>query len=143
MEKSGITNKKDLIFVFIGLATFLLSGYVLRGIHPPESIFYMFVIFGLLFGLGILVNKERSGDFVAKAFVISFVTLFLISGVFFAWSAHSHMYSKSINADRLDYIPEDFVVVTEEELNDYPALKEAIETPSYVKASPGDWRRTI
>jgi hypothetical protein len=43
----------------------------------------------------------------------------------------------------LQTIPEEFAVVTEEELNDYPALKEVIETQNYVKADPDEWMRTI
>ncbi|WP_236622677.1 hypothetical protein [Methanococcoides methylutens] len=103
----------------------------------------MLLIYWILFGTGILVSRERSRVFVVNAFVMSFVALLLISAGFFAWSVHSHMYSKTIDAELLDYTPEDFVVVTEEELNEYPALKEAIEAQSYVKASPGEWRRTI
>ncbi|WP_440952276.1 hypothetical protein [Methanococcoides sp. FTZ1] len=136
-------QKKYIIFFCIGIFTFFLGGYVLRGFHPPQNIYMMFLIYWILFGTGILVSRERSRVFVVNAFVISFVALLLISAGFFAWSAYSHMYSKSIDADLLDYTPEEFVVVTEEELNDYPALKEAIETQSYVKASPGEWRRTI
>ncbi|MGM0771971.1 MAG: hypothetical protein ACQESU_10275, partial [Halobacteriota archaeon] len=100
-------------------------------------------IYWILFGTGILVSRERSRVFVVNAFVISFVALLMISAGFFAWSAYSHMHSKTIDADRLVYIPEDFVVVTEEELKDYPALKEAIETQTYVKANSGEWERTI
>ncbi|WP_048063125.1 hypothetical protein [Methanococcoides burtonii] len=103
----------------------------------------MLLIYWILFGTGILVCKERSSVFVAKAFIISFMALLLISAGFFVWSAHSHMYSKTIDADRFDYTPADFVVVTEEKLNEYPALKEAIETQEFVKASSGEWRRTI
>lgn len=79
----------------------------------------------------------------AKAFVISFVALFFISAGFFAYSGHKHMNAKWIDAEQLQTIPEEFAVVTEEELNDYPALKEAMETPGYVKADPDEWMRTI
>jgi ABC-type iron transport system FetAB permease component len=135
-------QKKYIIFFCLGILTFFLSGYLLRGIHPPQSIYLMLLVYWVLVGTGILVCKERSSVFVAKAFIISFMALLLISVGFFAWSAHSHMYAKYIDADRLDYTPEDFVVVTEEELNEYPALKKAIETQSYVKVSPREWRRT-
>lgn len=139
-----LTNmQQSIMFFCLGIFTFLLSGYLLRGIHPPQSIYLMFLVYFLLVGTGILISKDRSRDFVAKAFVISFLALFLISAGFFAYSAQSHMYSTSINADQLQTIPEEFVVVTEEELNEFSALKEAIETQSYVKASPGEWRRTI
>ncbi|AKB84912.1 hypothetical protein [Methanococcoides methylutens] len=143
MDNLTDIQKKYIFFFCIGIFTFYLSGYVLRGFHPPQNIYLMLLIYGILFGIGILFSKERSSVFVVNAFVISFVALLLISAGFFAWSAYGHMNSKSISADLLDYTPEDFVVVTEEELNDYPALKETIETQRYVKASPGEWRRTI
>ncbi|UGV39808.1 MULTISPECIES: hypothetical protein [Methanococcoides] len=142
MEIFGIESKW-IVFFCIGIFTFFLSGYILRGIHPPTNAFLMLLVYWVLFGTGILAYKERSAGFVAKAFVISFMALLLISVGFFAWSAHRHTYSTEIDADRLDFVPEEFVVVTEEELNDYPALKEAIETQTYVKANPGEWTRTI
>ncbi|NOQ48877.1 MAG: hypothetical protein GQ576_07070 [Methanococcoides sp.] len=142
MSKTN-TRNKYIMFFCLGILTFLLSGYLLRGIHPPQSIYLMLLVYWVLFGTGILICKDRSRVFVAKAFVISFAALFLISVSFFAVSAHNHMYSKTIDANLLEIIPEDFVVVTEEELNEFPALKEAIETQNYVKADPGEWRRTI
>ncbi|TQD28426.1 hypothetical protein [Methanolobus vulcani] len=71
------------------------------------------------------------------------VVFFLLFAAFFMWSAYNHMYSKEIDARLLDTVPDEFVIVTEEELNDYPALKEAIDTQSYVKANPHEWSKTI
>ncbi|WP_244603645.1 hypothetical protein [Methanococcoides sp. AM1] len=143
MDSLTSIQKKYIIFFCLGIFAFYLSGYVLRGFHPPQNIYLMLLIFLILFGIGVVASREISSVFVVNAFVISFVALLLISAGFFAWSAHSHMYSKTIDAELLDYTPEDFVVVTEEELKEYPALKETIETQSYVKASPGEWERTI
>jgi hypothetical protein len=142
MKISGIESKW-IVFFCIGIFTFLLSGYILRGIHPPQNVFLMLLVYVVLFGAGILTYKERSSKFIAKAFIISFMALFLISAGFFVWSAQSHMNAKYIDADQLDYVPEEFVVVTEEELKEYPALKETIETQKYVKANSGEWTRTI
>jgi hypothetical protein len=103
----------------------------------------MLLVYWVLFGTGILVCKDRSSVFVAKAFIISFMALLLISVGFFVWGAYSHMNSTTIDADLLETIPEEFVVVTEEELNEYPSLKEAIATQSYVKADPDEWMQTI
>lgn len=136
-------NKINLLFGCIGFATFLISGYVLRGFHPPESILYMLVIFGVLFTFGIIASKEHSKDFIIKGFMISFVTLLLISTAFFAASVHGHMNAKWIDAYRLDGMPDDFVVLTESDLNAYPDLKEAIETQSSVKTTQGEFIRTI
>jgi hypothetical protein len=142
MKISGIESKW-IVFFCIGIFTFLLSGYLFRGIHPPLNAFLMLLIYVILFGTGILVYNERSDKFVAKAFAISLMALLLISVSFFALSAHSHMSAKYIDADQLDYVPEEFIVVTEEELEKYPALRETIETQMYVQANPGEWTRTI
>ncbi|MEL4304855.1 hypothetical protein [Methanococcoides sp. LMO-2] len=53
------------------------------------------------------------------------------------------MHSKSIDSDRSNYVPEVFVVVTEEKFNAYSSPKKIIETRAYIKASPSEWRRTI
>ncbi len=53
------------------------------------------------------------------------------------------MHSKAIDAEILETVPDEFVVVTEEVLNEYPALREAIETQSYAEADPDEWKRTI
>lgn len=72
-----------LIFVFIGIITFFLSGFALQGIHPPTSIYLMFVIYGLLFAGGLLISRKWSLIFIFKAFIASFVSLLLISVAFF------------------------------------------------------------
>jgi len=88
MNENSMRNKL-IMFFCLGIFTFFLSGYILRGIHPPQSILLMFLVYLILFGIGVFVSKERSRDFVATAFVISFVALFLICAVFFAWSAET------------------------------------------------------
>ncbi|WP_269849633.1 hypothetical protein [Methanosarcina horonobensis] len=41
-------------------------------------------------------------------------------------------------------MPDEFVIVTEEELDEYPVLKKAIESPGeYFSANPDEWERTI
>ncbi len=142
MNKTTARNKY-LMFFAIGIISFYLSGYILRGIHPPQSVYLMLLVYWILFGIGILVCKERSRGFVVKAFAVSFAALFLISAGFFAWGAYNHINSKAIDAERLQTVPDEFAVVTEEELNEYPALKEAITSQSIVKVRPGEWRRTI
>ncbi|NOR49274.1 MAG: hypothetical protein GQ533_14730 [Methanosarcinaceae archaeon] len=137
------TRNKYLMFFAIGIISFYLSGYLLRGIHPPQSVFLMLLVYWILFGIGILVCKERSRGFVVKAFAVSFAALFLISAGFFALGAYNHYDSKYIDAERLQTVPDEFAVVTEEELNEYPALKETITSQSIVKVRPDEWRRTI
>lgn len=93
---------KYLFFFFLGIFTFFLSGYALRGIHSPTSIYLMFLIYGILFVGGLLISRERSSVFILKAFAISFAALFLISATFFVLGALNHEYSKSIEAEKLD-----------------------------------------
>ncbi len=143
MTNSENKNFKYLLFFFIGIFTFFLSGYVLRGIHPPTSIFLMFVIYGVLFAGGLLVSRERSSVFVLKAFAVSFTALLLISTAFFALGALSHENSKSMGADKLEFAPDEFVIVTEEELDEYPELKRAVESPGgYFSVDSEEWERT-
>ncbi|QLC51294.1 hypothetical protein HWN40_08485 [Methanolobus zinderi] len=137
------SRRTYLIFFLIGIFTFYLSGYILRGIDPPQPIYLMFLVFFVLTGTGILATGERSRMFISKAFAISFAALIIISVLFFAYGAFSHMYSKTIDARLLQEEPDTFVTVTQEDLNAYPALKEAIETRSYVDANPWEWERTI
>lgn len=139
------TRNKYLMFFAIGIISFYLSGYLLRGIHPPQSVYLMLLVYWILFGIGILVCKERSRGFVVKAFAVSFTALFLISAGFFALGAYNHYDSKYIDADLLQSAPDDFnfVVLTEQELNEYPAIREAIASQHPVKVKPDEWRRTI
>jgi hypothetical protein len=44
---------------------------------------------------------------------------------------------------RLQTAPDKFVILTEEELNQYPALKEAIRSQSGVEVKADEWKRTI
>lgn len=144
MTNSENMNSKYLVFFFIGIFTFFLSGYALTGIHPPTSIYLMFVIYGVLFAGGLLISKELSPAFILKAFAVSLVPLLLISAAFFALGALNHEYSKSIEAEKLEFVPDEFVIVTEEELDEYPVLKEAIESPGvYFSADPEEWEQTI
>ncbi|HOW15851.1 hypothetical protein [Methanosarcina sp.] len=144
MDHPGNKNFNYPLFVLVGIITFFLSGFALQGIHPPASIYLMFVIYGALFAGGLLISKERSPVFILRAFAVSFVPLLLLSAAFFAFGALSHEYSKSIEAEKLESVPDQFVIVTEEELDEYPMLKKAIESPgTYLSADPGEWERTI
>ncbi|MCK5722056.1 MAG: hypothetical protein KAI84_05920, partial [Gammaproteobacteria bacterium] len=58
--------------------------------------------------------------------------------------AYNHYDSKYIDADLLQSAPDDFnfVVLTEEELNEYPAIMEAITGQQPVKVKPAEWQRS-
>ncbi|OEU41433.1 hypothetical protein BGV40_14945 [Methanosarcina sp. Ant1] len=122
--------KKYTLFFFIGIFTFYLSGYILRGIHAPRSIHLMLLIYLTLFATGVLVIRDFSPSFILKGFAISFGALFLISAGFFVLGAYNHMNSAEywIGAEKLGTVPEKYAVVTESEIVEYPALKRALKT---------------
>ncbi len=143
MDDSDSKADKYVLFFFLGIFTFFLSGYVLSGVHAPMSIYLMGLIYLALLALGIVLCRERSVGFALKAFAVSFAALLLLSVGFFALSAQSHSSAKWIEAEKLDFEPDEYAVVTEEELNEYPALKEAIEASgNSIKVSPEEWTRT-
>ncbi|AKB25451.1 hypothetical protein MSMTP_1982 [Methanosarcina sp. MTP4] len=143
MDDSDSKADKYVLFFFLGIFTFFLSGYVLSGVHAPMSIYLMGLIYLALLALGIVLCRERSVGFALKAFAVSFAALLLLSVGFFALSAQSHSSAKWIEAEKLDFEPDEYAVVTEEELNEYPALKEAIEASgSPIKTGPEEWTRT-
>lgn len=82
MKNRSKSAKKYAMFFFIGIFTFYLSAYLLRGIHPPRSIYLMLLVYLTLFATGLLVLKNYSPGFVFKGFAISFGALFLISAGF-------------------------------------------------------------
>lgn len=122
--------KKYSMFFFIGIFTFYLSGYILRGMHAPRSIHLMLLIFLTLFATGVLVIRDFSPSFILKGFAISFGALFLISAGFFVLGAYNHMNSAEywIGAEKLETVPEKYAVVTESEIIEYPALNRALKT---------------
>lgn len=130
MKNQSKNAKKYAMFFFIGIFTFYLSGYILRGIHPPKSIYLMLLVYLTLFAIGLLVLRDYSPGFVLKGFIISFGALFLISAGFFALGAYNHMNSAEywIETEKLETIPEKYSVVTESEIEEYPALRRALKT---------------
>nr|WP_321496985.1 hypothetical protein [uncultured Methanolobus sp.] len=87
-------------------------------------------------------DKENPYISIAKALGLLIVVFFLLFAAFFMWSGYNHMHSKEIDARLLDTVPDEFVIVTEEELNEYPELNEAINTQSSVKIDPDEWLKT-
>lgn len=144
MNNQSNNNKKYIIFFFIGIFTFYLSGYILRGIHPPRSIYLMFLVYWILFAMGILVLRNYSPGFILKGFAISFGALFLISAGFFALGAYNHMNSAEywIETEKLDARPEKFEIVTESEIEEYPALRRALKTAGEgFTVDSAEWKR--
>ena len=140
-----------ILFLAVGILSFYITGFLLGafsdtygfGIHGFEAVSFMLFIYAVLLAAGLVVSKERSLGFVIKAFAISFAAMFLISVAFFALGAYNHINSKAIGADLLQSAPDDlnFVVLTEEELNEYPAIREAIASQQFVEVKPDEWQR--
>ncbi len=151
MNKNKINKRrKYLLFLSIGILSFCISGFLLGilsgkygiGIHGLQAVSFMLFTYVILLAVGLIVSKERSFGFISKAFIISFAAMFLISVAFFAWGAYSEVNIKWISAQRLQTAPDKFVIITEEELNQYPALKEAIRSQSGVEVKADEWKRT-
>ncbi len=143
-------RRKYLLFLSIGILSFYISGFLLGilsetygiGIHGLEAVSFMLFTYVILLTAGLIVSRERSFGFILEAFALSFAAMFLISVAFFAWGAYEHANEKWISAHRLQTAPDKFVIITEEELNQYPALKEAIRSQGIVKVKADEWKRT-
>lgn len=150
MNNTIIRRWKYLLFLSIGILSFYISGFLLGilseiygiGIHGTEAVSFMIFTYVILLVAGLVISKERSPGFILNGLVISFAAMFLISVAFFALGAYSDANAKWIAAHRLQTTPENFVIITEQELNQYPALKEAIRSQGTVKVKPEEWKRT-
>ncbi len=158
VEKRG-RKKKYLVFSVIGLLSFfgglclgegLHLGYViLKASGGPLTIFpFALIIYALLFSIGLYLSKEQSLGFVLKAFGISFIFIFLAFFGLMAYGAHQHYYAKYISVDKVS-AQSDYVIITEEELAEFSALKEAIaaankseDCGTIVQVPPDEWERT-
>jgi len=157
IEKKG-RKMKYIMFSLVGVLSFfgglclgegMHLGYLIFGASGgPATLFpFALIIYALLFFLGLYLSKERSRGFVLKAFGISFLFLFLAFQSFMAYGAYEHYSAKYISV-RTVTAPDDYVIVTEEDLNDYPSLKKAIEDAksseegqAVLKVHPDEWER--
>jgi hypothetical protein len=95
----------------------------------------------IIFVLGSVAFKERPlVGFTLRAFAVSFVAIFLIFNVFLMWGAYQHEHAKAIDVDELNYTPSEYVEISDTELEDFPALKEAVFSQRPVKTPPEEWR---
>ena len=146
MNNTNPERWKYLLFLAIGILSFLI-GELWRedifhiGVDGPGEIYFTLLVYAVLFTAGLIISKERTIGFIVKAFTISFIVLFLAFSGFFVWGAHEHYYAKYIDANRLQTAPDEFVILTAEELNEYPALKETIMSQKPVKVHPDEWGR--
>ncbi len=132
------TEKYSFTFVFLTLAASIiifLIGYIV-----PLGAFFLLLI---LFSIGSIIFKnDRHKKFALKAFTISFATIFLIFGATLALGAYSHMNAKWIEADLLQTAPDEFFVLTEQDLDEYPAIWNAITNQGTGKVNYDEYMRT-
>ncbi|MBW6517053.1 MAG: hypothetical protein K0A89_00925 [ANME-2 cluster archaeon] len=147
MKNSHNMPKKYFIFFGIGILAFLIGefsqGFINNfsavGIHGTGEMLLIVLIYAILFVTGLFISKEWSLTFALKAFSISFITLMLVFSGFFMWGAYSHYNAKYIDAHKLQTAPDEFVVLTEEEMEEYPELKDAIISQRVIKVKPDKW----
>ena len=147
MENSNNMRKKYFIFFGIGILALLvgefskglINNFSAVGIHGTGEILLIVLIYAILFVVGLFISKEWSLTFALKAFSISFITLMLVFTGFFTWGAYSHYNAKYIDAHKLQTAPDEFVVLTEEEMEEYPELKNAIISQKVIKVKPDKW----
>lgn len=132
------TEKYSFTFVFVTLAASIiifLIGYIV-----PLGAFFLLLI---LFAIGSIIFKnDRHKKFALTAFTISFATIFLIFGATFALAGYNHNNSTEISADLLQTAPDEFFVLTEQDLDEYPAIRYAITNQSTKINNDEDMRTT-
>ncbi len=123
-------------FVFVTLAASILIFLIglFGGLLVPVKYFGPFGPFFLLliiFAIGSIIFKnDRHKKFALTAFTISFATIFLIFGVTFALAGYHHNNSAEISADLLQTAPDECFVLTDQDLDEYPAIRYAITNQS-------------
>ena len=142
------TGKYTSAFVFVTLAASIiifLIGFI-GGMFLQVEYFGSFGPFFLLlilFAIGSIIFKnDRNMKFALTAFTISFATLFLIFGAAFALAGYNHNNSTGISAQLLQTAPDEFIVLTEQDLNEYPAIRDAITNQGDVTVKLDEWERT-
>ncbi|MBE0517187.1 MAG: DMT family transporter [Methanophagales archaeon] len=147
---------KYLMFSIIGILSFFAGFYLGDEMQLGYLIFkatggllaifpFALIIYALLFLVGLYISKEHSFGFGLKVFGISFLFLFLAFQGIMAYGAHEHYYAKYISVRTLS-APSDYINLTAEELERYPAIKEAIEQAEknkmgVVSLHPNEWQR--
>ena len=132
------TEKYSFTFVFVTLAASIiifLIGYIV-----PLGAFFLLLI---LFAIGSIIFKnDRHKKFALTAFTISFATIFLIFGATFALAGYNHNNSAGISAPLLQTAPDEFFVLTEQDLDEYPAIRNAITNQGTGKVNYDEYMRT-
>ncbi|MCD4843484.1 MAG: hypothetical protein K8R25_03250 [Methanosarcinales archaeon] len=131
------TEKYTSAFVFVTLAASIII-FLIGYIVPLGSFFLLLILFAIG---SIILKNDRHMKFALTAFTISFATIFLIFGVTFALAGYNHDNSTGIRADLLQTAPDEFVVLTEQDLTEYPTIRDAITNHGEVEVKSDEWER--
>lgn len=152
MDKSKSNLKKYILFAVLAVISYfsaeLLRYYVISeyfhiGLDGPNQLGFIILVYFIFFAAGLYISKERSFGFAVKAFAISFITIMLIFAGIFTYSAYSHYNAKYISAQKLQTAPEEFVILTQDDLEKYPEMKTAISSGTGLKVKPDKWSEII
>ncbi|KAF5418877.1 MAG: hypothetical protein C5S49_01050 [Candidatus Methanogaster sp.] len=139
------TEEYSPAFVFATLAASIiifLIGFIGGTFLQVEYFgsFGPFFLLLILFATGSIIFKnDRHTKFALTAFTISFATIFLIFGATFALAGYHHNNSTGISAQLLQTAPDEFVVLTEQDLNEYPEIRDAITNKGTIKVKLDEW----
>ncbi|GEM_PF-1280648 len=151
-----LTFVASIFILVVGLIAGMPLGslilYSLLGGHGIGYIYELmigpFIIFLILFSVGIYKFKDRPLiNFSIKAFAVSFTTLFLIASGWFILSYLGGGSGLSIGAQGIYPSGEKIIEITDEELDEYPLLREAINEYEINRnqlsdIDPNQWGRT-
>lgn len=135
-------NWKYLFFVLPGIISFIIGFdfFELRNkiLSPFENFLRLPDISGflefllsllimiILFFIFLLVFKERRIPFIIKSFSISLFTLIILFFLFFSFALKTATYLNVERIEEMNVI--NYITVSNDELENFPALKNAIET---------------
>ncbi|MGP8330122.1 MAG: hypothetical protein ACT6FF_07380 [Methanosarcinaceae archaeon] len=140
-------EKYSSTFVFVTFAASILIfliGFIGGAFLPLQYSGYFGPFFLLLIILAtgsIIFKNDRHMRFALTAFTISFATIFLVFGATFALAEYNHINSTGISAHLLQTAPDEFVVLTEQDLNEYPAIRDAITNHGTVEVKLDEWEQ--
>ncbi|MDY6966589.1 MAG: hypothetical protein SVM80_11615 [Halobacteriota archaeon] len=158
----GLVERREdrlryLKFSIIGIVSYLSGFYLGDEMGLGYSIFkitggplavapFAFAIFAVLFSLELYRSKKYTLGFALKAFGISLLFLALTFFGIMTYGAYMHIHSTGINVDVV--IPENFINLTEADLEEYASLKEAImhaekNGTGFASIHPDEWKQII
>ncbi len=85
-------------------------------------------------------KKEKRWKPILRVSIGILLVIAVLFVAIFLWGAYNHQNEKYVQVDILQTTPDDFVILTGEELDQYPAINEAIASQKMVKVKPDEYR---